>query len=187
MKTGMKYIGVLLVLLLASRFDAAAQKWSLSTNAVDYLCLATLNIEASYAPAQHWSITATAKYNPFTWHNRNGQFQAKQQCYSVGTRYWPWHCYSGWWVALKVQYQEYGMGGIVSRRTEEGDRVGAGIAAGYTYMLHPHWNLDFGVGMWAGRKWYSAYSCPRCGMLLEKGSKGFVLPNDLTIAVCYVF
>ena len=132
----MKYIGVLIFSLVT--ISASGQEFSVSTNIVGYLNLGTMNVEASYAPDRHWSLTASARYNPFSF-SRDGQpMRHRQQSYSIGTRYWPWHIYSGWWVAAKLQYQEYSMGGVISPETEEGDRWGAGLTAGYTYMVHPH-------------------------------------------------
>lgn len=184
----MKRIGAVLVFLLVSTTVVFSQEWAVSTNLVGYLNLGTLNVEASYAPLRHMSIHASAKYNPFTFHSPNGtQFQERQQSYAVGLRWWPWHIQSGWWVAAKLQYQEYNIGGITSSRTEEGDRAGLGLTAGYTYMLHQHINLEFGIGGWAGYKWYTAYSCPKCGMTTDEGGKPFVLPNDLIVSIVYVF
>ena len=76
---------------------------------------------------------------------------------------------------------------MISRRTEVGDWVGAGVTAGYTYMLHRNLNIEFGIGLWAGMKWYTEYACPACGMTLSSGRKGFILPNDLLISISYVF
>ena len=115
----MKHIGVLVFSLLA--FTAHGQKYSVSTNMAGYLNFGTMTVEVSYAPHRHWSLTAGARYNPFTFHGNGRQMQNRQQSYSLGTRYWPWHIYSGWWIAAKLQYQEYSMGGIVSPETEEGD------------------------------------------------------------------
>jgi len=182
---GVKYIGMLVMMM--SCVMARAQKFSVSTNAVGYMNFATLNIEGSYAVAQHWSLTAGAKYNPFSFNVAGHRLQNRQQTYYVGTRLWPWHIYSGWWIAAKAQYQEYNAGGILSERTEEGDRWGAGVTAGYTYMVHPRLNLEFGVGFWAGMKKYVVYDCPACGLTTGGGKKGFVLPNDLIIGVSYVF
>lgn len=182
---GVKCIGILAMILCCG--VARGQKFSVSTNAVGYMNFATLNIEGSYAVAQHWSITAGAKYNPFSFNVSGRRMQNRQQSYAVGARFWPWHIYSGWWIAAKAQYQEYNAGGIISRRTEEGDRWGAGITAGYTYMVHPKLNLEFGLGFWAGMKRYVVYSCPECGLTQERGSKGFILPNDLIIGISYVF
>lgn len=167
---------------------AYAQKWEISTNALDYINLGTLNIEGGYAVAQHWSVHAGARYNPFSYGSEEkGYFQNKKQSYSVGARYWAWHTWSGIWVAAKAQYMEYNSGGILSGKAEEGDAVGGSLGAGYTYMVTPHFNLDFGVGLWAGAKYYKVYSCPRCGITTEKGSKAFVMPNDILVSLSYVF
>lgn len=180
-----RYIGVLVLLLVS--VSAFGQKFSVSTNIVGYMNLGTMNMEVSYAPVRHWSLTAQAKYNPFSFKISDRPVRNRQQAYSVGARFWPWHIYSGWWVAAKLQYQEYSTGGILSRKTEEGDRWGAGLTAGYTYMIHPRVNLEFGLGFWTGVKKYAAYDSPVCGLTVESGLKAFILPNDIIIAVSYVF
>lgn len=181
------WIGVLW--LFIGVFHSGAQNVSVSTNLLDYASLATLNVEASYAVAQHWSLVAGARYNPFTFHKGDSerQFQNRQQSYAVGMRVWPWHTWSGWWFAGKLRYQEYNRGGIVSPKTEEGDRFGAGVYAGYTHMLSPHFNLEFGMGLWSGLAVYRQYSCPVCGLTLASGSKVFLLPDDMIISLAYVF
>lgn len=176
-------------LLMLHDIPASAQKVSISTNLIDYVCLGTFNVEASYSLSQHWSITAGAKYNPFTFHagDADRQFQYRQRSCSAGVRLWPWHSFSGWWFAGKLRYQEYNQGGIFSRETEEGDRAGMGLYTGYTYMISPHFNVEFGLGVWGGRAWYKRYSCPVCGLTVENGRKCFLLPDDLMISFAYVF
>lgn len=165
-----------------------AQQFSVSTNVMGYVDFGTLNMEASYAFARHWSVTAGARFNPFTFYpDTDEQMQRRQQAYNIGIRMWPWHTFAGWWVAGKLQYQEYSRGGIVSRDTEEGDGYGIGFSAGYTYMLHPNLNLEFGLGLWSGVKKYRIYDCPSCGVTQEEGTKGFILPNEIIIALSYVF
>ena len=166
-----------------------AQKFSLSTNLLEYVRLCTFNADMSYAVSRHWNITAGASYNPFTFRSGSPdrQFQYRQQSYSLGTRVWPWHIWSGWWFAGKLRYQEYNYGGIVSDETEEGDRFGVGLYSGYTHMLSPHLNLEFGLGMWNGVSFYKTYSCPTCGLTVDEGNKYFLLPDDLMISFAYVF
>ena len=139
--------------------------------------------------AQHWSITAGVRYNPFTFNEGDAdrQIQYRQQSYAIGFRFWPWHTYSGWWMAGKVRYQEYNHGGILSREAEEGDRVGFGLYAGYTYMVSRHFNVEFGVGIWTGMSWYRRYTCPSCGLTVAEGKKWFLLPDDMMISLSYVF
>ena len=184
-----KYLIVLSVFLLTMALPSMAQKFSLSTNLLDYACLGTMNIDASYSVSRRWSVLAGARYNPFTFNagNSDEQFQYRQQSYSAGVRMWPWHIWSGWWFASKLRYQEYNIGGIVAQKTEEGERAGAGFYAGYTHMLAPHFNIEFGFGMWGGMSWYKEYSCPNCGVTVESGNRWFARPDDLMISLVYVF
>lgn len=185
----MRRLVVTALLAVLSSFAMYAQKLSVATNLIDYACLGTFNAEVSYTMSQHWSLTAGIKYNPFTFHKGDAdrQFQNRQQSYALGVRYWPWHSLSGWWVSGRVRYQEYNMGGLVSRETEEGDKVGLGLSAGYTYMISRHFNVDFGVGCWGGRAWYRRFSCPVCGLTVNDGKKWFLFPDDFMISFAYVF
>ena len=178
-----------LVLMLSAGGVMSAQKFSLSVNLIECARLGTLNLDASYALGRHWSITAGARYNPFTYYkgNPDRQFQARQQSYAVGARLWPWHIMSGWWFGAKTRWQEYNVGGVRSRQTREGDRFGGGLYAGYAHMIAPHLNIEFGLGVWAGADIYKVYSCPSCGLTLDDGVKGFILPDDITIGLVYVF
>ncbi len=166
-----------------------ANRFGISTNLLDYARLGTLNLDASYAATRHWSLTASARYNPFTFRedDPSRQFQYRQQSYAVGARWWMWHTWSGWWLGGKTRYQEYNAGGLGTRETEEGDRVGAGLYVGYTHMLAPHLNMEFGLGFWGGMAWYSRYACPKCGVLLEQGHEYFMRPDDFMISIVYVF
>lgn len=177
------------VSLLASCSNVSAQTFSISTDLLGYARLGTMNLDASYAVSRKWSVVAGVRYNPFTFHEGDPQrqFQSRQQSYSAGVRLWPWHTWSGWWFAGKFRYQEYNRGGIISRKTEEGDRFGAGLYAGYTHMLSSHFNLEFGLGLWTGLAIYRQYSCPVCGTTLSAGTKFFLLPDDVVISLAYVF
>ena len=188
MSRNIKISFALLLFLLAGGM-VQAQKLSLSVNLLECAQLGTLNMDASYALGRHWSITAGARYNPFTYNEGNPerQFQARQQSYAVGARLWPWHIMSGWWFAAKLRWQEYNMGGIWSPQTREGDRFGGGLYAGYAHMLAPHMNLEFGIGLWTGADVYKVYSCPVCGLTTDSGIKSFVLPDDIMLALVYVF
>ena len=182
-----KYL--IVMLMLVASLSSSAQKLSLSTNLLDYACLGTMNADISYSVSRRWSVMAAIRYNPFTFNEGDPeeQFQMRQQSYAVGARLWPWHTMSGWWFAGKLRYQEYNYGGILSPESEEGDRFGAGLYAGYTYMLTSHLNLEFGTGLWSGMSHYRTYSCPKCGRTIDKGTKYFLLPDDLMISVAYVF
>lgn len=117
-------ISLVLLLLLPSE-SMSAQKFTISTNIIEYANLGTLNMDASYSFARRWSVNVGARYNPFSFKNsKDDDFHNKQQSYSVGVRFWPWHVCSGWWIGSKLRYQEYSTGGITSSLTEEGDQIG---------------------------------------------------------------
>ena len=180
----------LIVLFACIPSQLCAQRFQLSANAVDLACLGTMNAELEYAVARHWSIGLAGRYNPFTFNRpgtADGRMQLRQRSVNLNARWWPWHIYSGWWLAGKAQWQEYNMGGVISEKTEEGRRYGGGLTAGYSHMVNRHLNVEMGLGLWGGRKRYTVYACPRCGTRLEEGVKGFILPNDLIIALSYVF
>lgn len=182
-----RYIVPAILMMLC--WKAEAQRFSISANLLDYAALGTLNADVSYSLTRRWSLTAGARYNPFTFRKGDPerQFQYKQQSYSAGVRMWPWHAGAGWWFAGKMRYQEYNIGGIISPETREGDRLGVGVYAGYTYMLGPHFNLEMGLGVWAGSDRYRLYSCPICGVTLESGNEVFLLPDDIMLSLVYVF
>ncbi len=185
-----KVLSIVAALLILSGLDCSAQRFSVSTNLLDYASLGTMNVEGSYSLSRRFSITAGVKYNPFTFRKSQPekQLQMKQQSYSLGFRMWPWHTWSGWWFAGKGRYQEYSFGGLMNNpETQEGDRAGIGIYAGYTHMLSPHFNIEFGLGLWGGLDFYRKYSCQVCGRILSHGMKGFIMPDDALISLVYVF
>ena len=167
------------LLLLLLPLAGGAQELSFSMNFLDYAKTGSANLEASYGFSRHWTLSAGVKYNP------GGGM--RQQLYSLGGRYWPWHIYSGWWLSGKMQYQEFNEVSAPGRDTSEGDRYGAGIAGGYSKMLGKHLNLDLGIGLWTGYSRYVTYACPSCGRVVDGGDKIFVLPNDLMVALSYIF
>ena len=166
-----------------------AQKISISTNLLGYAALGTMNAEISYSVSRRWSIVAGARYNPFTFRagDDDRQFQLRQQSYSLGARLWPWHTLSGWWFSSKVRYQEYNNGGILSKSSSEGDRIGLGLYSGYTHMLSRHLNIEFALGLWTGADVFRNYSCTRCGITLDSGIVAFVSPDDIAVSLVYVF
>ena len=178
---------LVLLLTLAAGLESTAQTWSISINATDYSDLGTLNAEAGYAFGRHWNASAGFRYNPFSFRSDGEPFHRRRRIFSAGLRYWPWHVYSGWWLAGKLQYQEYNYGGLRSPQTREGERIGAGMTAGYAYMLTPWLNLEAGVGLWAGSDRFTIFSCPVCGSTEKQGRRPFLRPDDWLLALRFIF
>lgn len=184
----MKRILLLLLLLTGAAAPLRAQRFAVGTNAVDWLSLGTVNLEASTALSQRYSIHIGAELNPWTFHagDPGKQLQMRQNSYWGGLRLWPWHVYSGWWTGASLRYSVYNGGGVFQTESEEGDAYGVGLWGGYSIMLSQLWNLDLGMGVWGGYKKYTRYSCPLCGYVVEQGEKPFILP-DARIAIQFIF
>lgn len=192
MKQSIKKLILPIIILLSVGPTALAQRFSVGTNAVDLFTFATLEAEASVAVAQQFSLHVGAELNPWTWNANNPekQLQVRQNSYWAGVRFWPWHVYSGWWAGLQARWQEYNRNGeFISRAdlTEEGNAFGVGLSGGYTLMLMPNLNVEFGFGVWGGKTYFRSYDCPTCGMPVDEGEKLFFLPNEAILSLVYVF
>ena len=185
----MKHKIIITIILAAVPLRCPAQNWAVSTNLVDYVSLGTVNAEVGAGVGRRLSIHAGARVNPWTFHKGDPgkQMQNRHQTYAAGARYWPWHIYSGWWISGMAQYQEYNRAGIISQRTQQGYAFGLALGAGYALMLHENLNLDFGLGVWGGQKTYITYACPSCGRITGKGSRWFIMPNEIRVALQYIF
>lgn len=180
--------------------ELRAQRFSVSTNLVEWANLGTVNAEAGIAVSRHFSIHPGFRYNPWTFRPGDAedrfedpygddekQFENRKQSYSLTLRWWPWYIYSGWWGYVRGQYMEYNHGGLINHTSEEGDRYGVGLGAGYTHMIHKNWNIEFGAGVWGGRASYTGYRCTNCGSITGQGTKFFFLPDDVFVSLIYIF
>lgn len=189
MKVRGKFL-LLTIALLAICTPARGQKWSISTNLIDYANLITLNAEVGYSLSRHWSLILNGKYNPFTFNAKEGpdkQFQNKSLILACGAKFWPFFVYSGFFYGFKLQWGEFNRGGITSPDTYQGDALGVGFNFGYSLMLSRNFNVEFGIGLWGGWSKYIHYACPRCGKEKGRDEQWFVYPNDIQISLLYTF
>ena len=170
-------LGVLLIASPVHAQSAFDTKYALRANMAEFVQGATLNMEASVGFSRHWSADADVRYNPYDEVQR-------QRSFGLGARWWPWYVYSGVWLSGKARYQEFS---VASDETAEGDRYGGSLTAGYSRMLGRHFNLDLGLGLWGGYETYSVYACETCGRIRERGAKYFLRPDELIVALTFVF
>lgn len=179
-----------------SEHDARARKpenptgalFAISTNITDYVYLVTPNIDIQFALSRHITLDAGLKYNGWSFkYGTPDEMKNRQWTASLGARWWPWYTYSGWWVGGAAQYQEYDRGGLFYNYGESGDAFGLAVSAGYSLQVKSWLNFDFGISVWGGRTQYKKYACAYCGKLVEEGTKWFVLPNEVRLALMFVF
>lgn len=152
-------------------------KLAISTNMVEWVDGATLNMDASYSFGAHWSMVAGVDYNPYKSDDKRREF-------SMGAKYWPWYVYSGWWFSARAQYQEFSQ---LSQQLSEGDRYGASLSIGYSRMIGKHFNLDVGWALWTGYEHYKVYGCQTCARIREQGENYFLMPDKIILSISYVF
>ena len=194
----MKLRIVTAISLLLAATSLSAQRFSLSTNLLDWANLGTVNVQAGLSFSRHLTLHAGARYNNWNFGSaeKGTAFQNRARTAAVGLRYWPWNVYSSWWFSGKLALEEYNRGGFFKRTlTEEGVAAGLALGAGYSRMLTDHWNLDFGLGLWTGKAWYTQYACPRCGRIVTRdekpvqdATKWFLWPSqDIQVTLTYIF
>lgn len=170
---------------------ANAQRWAVSTNALQWAGLGTINAEGAYSINQHFSLNAGAAYNPWNVFSPTQLVMKNNQLGGYfGAKYWPWHVYSEWWFGAKLQYKQFEQVGIITSNLIKGDAIGAGVSAGYSFMLGNHFNLDLGAGVWGGKIFnYKEYkgNTTADSKLVEQGSKGFAFVDNLILSITYIF
>ena len=168
---------------------AGAQHVSISTNALQWANLGTVNANAGLSVARHFSLEAGARYNPFTFHKSSGMMlRNKQTTAYAGVRWWPWYVFSGWWISGRGQYSRFSDTGIWRYALNEGTGVGLVLSGGYTWMVSKKINIEFSIGGWAGRYLdHKLYHCPSCMEIRESGPKNFIAPDDVSVSFMYMF
>lgn len=190
-----KKIITTLAVVLAFSGVANAQKFSVSTNAVDYMNLLTINADAQISLSRHFSLEGQIRYNPwvFNQNNLSKQIQNRKQSYQIGFRFWPWATFSEWWIKIGGQYQNYCHGGFnnyfqgASPYIREGHASGVAFGAGYSLMITKFFNLDFGIEGWGGVDWFEDVTSDKKDVKFREGSQGFLLPNNVYISATFVF
>lgn len=179
---------VLIVLLALLSFSVSAQRLTLGTNVFNLADYGTLNVEAGYSLSQHYSVVGGLKYNPWDFSKDGGDVYKNLFAVFAGVRYWPWYTNSGVWIQAKAQYADYSITGTWRHALDEGRAAGIGVAAGYTFMLSPHFNVELGLGGWAGRLFqHNLYECSDCMRLRESGPRGFVDLDNVAVSLIYIF
>lgn len=165
------------------------RRWAVSTNLLGWAELGTANVEVQYALGRHVTADAMGRVNAWTFKkDTEGQFEDQKHTAAVGVKIWPWYTYSGLWIRTAGQVATYAAGGIgKEKRNERGDAYGTALSVGYSLMLAPSFNLDFGIGGWAGYRDFRSYASPAMDNMTGRDGKWFAAPNELSISLMFVF
>jgi len=163
------------------------RRWAISTNIIGYFDRGTLNVEAQYALSRHFTADVQARLNPWA-SNGKDSFMEQHTVANVGARYWPWYVYSGLWFRSSLIAANYCLGGIFSNETpERGNSYGLEAAAGYSIIVCPWFNIDFGLGLWGGYKDYRRYENIGMTDVKYQNNNAFIGMSEAALSLVFIF
>lgn len=177
------------VMLIGFSSTSSARDFSLSTNVIEWANYGTINVDAGMSLSRHFTLSAGFKYNPWEFQTKDGMpVMNKQATAHFGARYWPFYTYTGWWFGARLRYTDFAQTGVLRPKYFIGNSIGAGLSAGYTWILTKHFRIDAGAGLWGGRHLkYEQYRTINNMILEEKGPRNFINVDDVTLSLVYVF
>jgi Protein of unknown function (DUF3575). len=180
------------VLGLLLPLTGAAQNWTVQTNFLDWAALGTVNAEVGVSVSQHFSLMVGGRYNPWNFHPITPKPSSR-----TSRRRPIWASATGRGMSIPVSgspprrstMHSFSSTGIWRAALKEGKNgFGGAFAAGYTFMLSKHFNLEAGIGAWAGAfQEYGFYSSPQKLFVREEGRKTFIYPDQVSLSLVYVF
>ncbi|MBO4558194.1 MAG: DUF3575 domain-containing protein [Bacteroidales bacterium] len=172
----------------AAESDTLRVRWAVSTNLPTWAALGSINAEAHYVFAPHWSACAGFKYNPFTW--RAGtprQVHLRQATGHIGVRYWFSEPWGGWFVGAKALASEFSIACPAKGRYYDGYLYGSGLCAGCCLPLCENLTLGLGAGVAAARHTTTFYMGPVCGRITGRERGWTLFLSDAIVSINYTF
>lgn len=191
-----KYI-ILLVFAVLSSISAFSQKSAVKTNLLSDGLL-NPNAAVEFAVAPKWTVDLSGQFN--LW-NLSDDRQWRHWVLQPEARYWFCDRFSGHFVGTHLLGGQYNMGGIdipvsflgtdfrkLKDTRFQGWFAGAGIAYGYAWPLHEHWNLEAEVGIGWTYTRYDQFRCTGCGKKIKENTPhNYFGPTKVAVNLEYVF
>lgn len=184
------------LLILCCCVGAFAQKVALKSNMVSDLMLSpNIGVEVGLAPK--WTFNVSGQTNLWSVDGHKWRHWVAQP----EVRYWLCRRFEGHFFGLHALGGEYNVGNLdipvnflgsnfkyLKDNRYQGWGVGAGIAYGYAWPVHRHWNIEAEIGIgWIYTK-YDVYPCAVCGTKVEDGLvHNYYGPTKVAVNIEYVF
>lgn len=187
---------LLSLLIISSFFGLKAQRVGIKSN---LLMDATLspNLGVEVGLARKWSLDLTGQLN--LWNIKEHKW--RHWIVQPEARYWFCHRFQGHFLGLHVLGGEYNVGNLgldfkflgtdfrkLKDHRYEGWGVGAGIAYGYAWAVHRHWNIEAEIGIgWIYTR-YDVYPCAVCGSKIASDRvHNYYGPTKAAVNLVYLF
>ena len=183
---GFKKLGKFIILLAFCSISLSGytQTVVLKNNLL-YDATLTPNIGIEVKLAKQWSAGINVGYQPWPFKDTTER-KMRHLLIAPEIRYWFCDVFSGWFVGANAFWSHYniskvkfpfGMYPSVKDRRKQGDAFAAGLSAGYSWILSPHWSIEAEGGVDVGYTKYKEYECAHCGDYYGQEKKAFAVPK----------
>ena len=175
-----------IIFLLIAGIGLKAQTVALSNNLV-YDATLTPNLGIEMKVDSSWTVGLTGGFRPWptsdakTRKYRHLSLMALARKWTAGT---PWKGYFYGFDALYMYYNfadlkllYFGMFGDARHHRIQGNLYGVGSKGGYAWDLGSGFGLELMGGLDLSYTHYRMYECVKCGQLLQKRNKVYLLPT----------
>ncbi len=175
---------------------AGAQDVAIKTDLVnDALLSPNLGVEVGLAPK--WSLDVRAELNAWS---VNGH-KWKHWFVQPEARYWFCQRFAGHFLCVHAIGGQYNFGHLglnfkflgsdfrkLLDNRYQGWGAGAGIAYGYAWPVHRHWNIEAEIGFgWIYTR-FDSYPCAECGRKIDSDRPhNYVGPTKAALNIVYLF
>ncbi|MDO5017499.1 MAG: DUF3575 domain-containing protein [Porphyromonas sp.] len=176
MKNRSLLVWLCLLGLIAVSHRADAQKVAVKTNFAHWALLGSPNAGVEYAVSPKMTINLEGGLNMWKY---KAPLEIRHIVVQPELRYWFCESFNGAYIGLHAHGGKYNVGGITlpvgrlkSLRDQryEGKFYGAGIDAGYQWVLSPAVNLELNLGGGWARTDYRQFNCATCGLQTGQGT-----------------
>lgn len=190
------FIWIMLLAAAGIYPKAYAQKVAVKTNLLSDATLSpNLGLEVALAPK--WTLDISGQGNFWTIDGHKWKHWMVQP----EARYWLCRRFAGHFFGIHAIGGQYNLGNLnipvnflgtdfhnLKNKRYQGWGAGAGIAYGYAFPVHPHWNIEAEIGIgWIYTR-YDSYPCAECGSKIDNNrAHNYVGPTKAAINIVYIF
>lgn len=192
---------------------AAAMMWTATSQAQDLALKTNLLNDAMTTPNLGVEVglgrqmTAQMFYGLNLWTYSGSGPEAKKAKHWVlmpEVRWWTCTKMNGWFFGVHAMGGQFNAANIkapvpgaffsglnvakaVRDTRVQGTFAGAGLTAGYQWILSKHWNLEAELGVGYNHVWYDQFPCSQCSMKIDEGHSNYLGLTKAGLSLMYVF
>lgn len=179
-----------LLAVLCGYWSVSAQQVAVKTNLL-YWATTTPNIGVEMALSDHFTVSLSANYNPWT---VNDHAMIQHWFVQPEIRYWLSGKFTRSFIGAHMIAGQYKLGGFklpfnlfssFQSHHYKGWAVGVGLTYGYQFYISPHWNLEASLGVGYARTKYDRYDLE--GNYDYTHSRNYFGPTHVGISFIYLF